>query len=332
MSNKATIIYGPPRASKRDDDDEVPYTKQDAKMTLEDLKTAVEKFNRKDQVIYAAQLEALNNPKNRRKALAARVPGPATKEMKSARENIINGLEMIDILEQIDTIDNMIGDLGILERQIQSRISKLIHQGCNVETLTGNPMKPLSTFRWEYGPLSPTESARLFSTECSEMAFLQEVMMRVVDLSDRAETEGTTWGSKLKNFNRRANFEDSSARKVFSSLGKLFEKEEEQDFEAADKQRRKGEINELQQQIEDLEQSTTFTKEDDSTLNELFITWNQWNKKRKSKAKEKKLKELDAEIKELEAMEKRFGQEQAELLKLRQELKKEKRFFNRRKK
>lgn len=331
MSKKATIIYGTPLADPGGDVTPID-TEQDAEIALEDLKTAVEKFNRNDQVVYAAQLEALNNPKNRRKALAARIPEPTTKKMKSARENIINGLEMIDILEQIDMLDVIINKLGTLERQIQNRISKLIHQGCNIETLTGNPMRPLSTFRWEYGPLSPVESTRLFSTECSEMAFLQEVMMRVVKLSDRAETEGTTWGNKLKNLNRRVNFRDPSAQDVFSSLAELFEEEDKQHFEAADERRRKEEIKELQQRIEDLEQSTTFTEEDDSTLDELFTTRNQWNKKRKSKAKEKKLKELDAEIDKLEAMEKRFEQEQAELLKLRQELKKEKKFFNRRKK
>ncbi len=242
---KDTKVFYLPSAKTRDDDDDddddddeiPPYTKQDAKITLEDLKTAVEKFNRNDQAIYEAQLEALNNPKNRREALIARIPEPTTipttttttaerklaRKMKLARKNIIDGLEMIDLLEQIDILDTMIGDLGGLERQIQNRISKLIRKGCNIETLTGNPMKPPDMFRWEYGPSFPGNSAELFSTECSEIAFLQEVMLRVVKLSDQAETEGTTWGNKLKNFNRSLKFEDPYVRDVFSSLGKSFE-------------------------------------------------------------------------------------------------------------
>ncbi len=220
-----TTVYGAPLADPGGDQTPI-NTEQDEKMILEDLKTAVVKFNRHDQAIYAAQLEALKNPKNRRKALADRIPeftSTTDDAMELARENVINGLEMIDILEQINILDTMIGDLGGLERQVQNRISKLIHKGCNIEALTGNPMKPPGTFRWEYGPLFPGDSTDLFSTQCSEMAFLHEVMMRVVRLSDKAETEGTTWGNKLKKFNKQVNFEDPSAGDVFSSLGELLE-------------------------------------------------------------------------------------------------------------
>ena len=221
-----TTVYGAPLADPGGDQTPI-NTKQDEKMILENLKTAVVKFNRHDQAIYAAQLEALKNPKNRRKALADRIPEDTnaddTDATELARENVINGLEMIDILEQIDILDTMIGDLGGLERQVQNRISKLIRKGCNIEALTGNPMKPPGTFRWEYGPLFPGDSTDLFSTKCSEIAFLNEVMMRLVKLSDKAETEGTTWGNKLKKFNKHIDFEDPSAGDIFSNLGELLE-------------------------------------------------------------------------------------------------------------
>lgn len=333
---KATIIYGPSLADPGGDETPVT-TAEDKKIAFDDLKVAMRKFSRKDESVYKAQLEALNDPKNRRRALAERMPAleDQTEEMAQARENVLNGLEMIDLLEQIDIIDTMIGDLGTLERQIHDQISIFIRKGCTIEALIGTPMKPHGKFFWKVPPENPYESAESFLQECRVINNLKKLMIRVTKISDEAEAEGTIWGNKLKKFNKKIDFFDPLAEQVFTSIAESLEEDHIQQLNTAHEIiTMENEIEQLEKKIQKMDQSATtvFTLENDETLTDLYQKQKKLSKKKRgrpSKADKEARVSMLIQIEKLEAMEERFETEQNELQSFQKKLKEKKKLLNR---
>ncbi len=163
---------------------------------------------------------------DRRKALEARIPAVPGKGMIKARRNILSGLELVDAVEQTRAIDDIMGYMAQAEQSIFREMKMLVDRGCNVETLTGSPMRLPKKEEHYLGPEDPIKASIIFHDECWELYQLHTMWLLLKRLETRAETQASRWGNALKNFRKKVDFEDRTSQGLFLGIGRWVEAQE----------------------------------------------------------------------------------------------------------
>ncbi len=214
------IIVGPPEG----EDPGAPtpeevYGTGGASIPTEDLK-----FERRTKRIdrTLTTMEKLDRPK----ALEARIPAVSGRRMSKARRNILAGLELVDIVEQTRAIDDIMGYVALAEQSIFGEMKMLVDGGCNIETLTGDPMRLPKKEEHYLGPEDPSEASIIFHDDCWDLYQLHSMLIRLKKLEARAETQASIWGEALKNFRKKVDFEDRASRELFLAIGEWVEAQE----------------------------------------------------------------------------------------------------------